>query len=199
MKKYSSFILFLIVLVVIPIITRQFLITDTLIETKIESNEIYQNVSLDIERVQLSKSIYYYMEMIGVFFDFLIITGIIIGLMKAFAFAYKSNQVINLISEAYLIILLGYLVKILYFLLLDDFSIEKFENYQILSLADFYNYENTDKFKYILLSGYNIFGLFAVVYLVYHIYRLTNFNLKISLILAVMVSSIFFLIPLIGL
>jgi hypothetical protein len=199
MKKFNSFIIFLIVLVIIPILTRQFLVTDAVIENKIESSELFQSVSLDIERVQLSKSIYYYMEMMGVFFDFLITLGIVIGLLKAFAFEYKSSEILNAISEAYIIILLGYLIKILYFILKNDFSIEHFESYQILSIADFYSYENTDKFKYLMLSSYNLFGLSAMVYLVYSIYNLTNRNLKISLTLALIAASMFFLIPLIGL
>jgi hypothetical protein len=184
---------------IIPILTRQFLVTDSVIEMEIANNELFQRINVDTKETQMWKSIDYSMEMVIVFFDFLIASGIIIGLLKAYAIEYKSSQVLQMISIAYLIILLGYLMKILFFLTMDNFSIEHFENYQMLSLADFYSFESTAQINYMLLSGYNLFRLSALVYIVYSIYKLTKMNLKISLILAGLLGSIFFLLPLIGL
>jgi|AntRauTorckE6833_2_1112554.scaffolds.fasta_scaffold13497_2 hypothetical protein len=198
MKKYYPFIIYLAISVAIPIIIRQFLVTDLVIENKIESNEIYSRISLDIEGIKLSKTFHYFIEMLIVFFDFLIVLGIVIGVFKAFSESYKSYQILNIISEGYLIFLLGYLLKILYFMLLDDFSIDRFENYTILSLADFYNYEDVGKFKYLMFSNYNLFRLSSLIFITYSIYKITNEKIKISIILFLIIGAIYFLPPLIG-
>jgi len=199
MKKYYPFIIYLILSVAIPLIVRQFLVTDIVIENKIESNEIYSRLSLDLEKVKLSKTFHYFIEMFIVFFEFLIVYGLIIGVFKSFGEKYKSYQILNVISEGYMILLFGYLLKILYFILLDDFSIDRFENYTILSLADFYNFEDVGKFKYLMLSSYNLFRLSSFIFITYSVYKITRKKIKISLILFLIIGAVYFLIPLIGL
>ncbi|MGM0579649.1 MAG: hypothetical protein ACQETL_03155 [Bacteroidota bacterium] len=199
MKKYYPFIIYLMISFSIPVITRQFLVTDTVIENKIESNELNQVVPLDIDKVKLSKTYHYFIEMIIVLIDFIIVFGLIIGLLKAYGENYKSFEILNILSRGYIILLLGYLVKVLYFTLLDDFSIDHFDNYSILSLADFYNFDDMNEFKYLMLSNYNLFRLSSLIYILYSIYILTNRNMKVIIYLSLIIGSLFFLIPLIGL
>ncbi|WKV11069.1 hypothetical protein [Marivirga harenae] len=198
-QKYKSFILFLIVLIITPTLIRQFLVTDSVIEMEIVNNKLFQLSNISVAEGQMWKSIDYAVEMTILFFDFVLVVGISIGLLRGFDVEYKSNEVLKVISEAYLIILFGYLMKLFYFTMMDDFSSEHFDNYQMLSLADFYSFENTDQVKYFLLSGYNLFRISALIYLVFSIYKLTNKNLKLALIFSFILGSIFFLIPLIGL
>lgn len=146
----------------------------------------------------LSKSFHYAIEMFIVFLDFLIILGIVVGLFKAFIDEYKTTDILNFVSEAYSILLLGYLIKILYFMLSDDFSIEHFESYSILSLADFYNYNEVGQFKYLQLSSYNLFRLCSLLFITYSIFKVSYKNLKITIASFLIIGSIYFLIPLIG-
>lgn len=184
--------------IAIPIVTRQFLVTDLVIENKIESNELYQRISLDVEKIKLSKSFHYSAEMFILFIEFMIVFGLVVGVFKAFAEKYKSSEILNAISEGYIILLLGYLIKILYFILLDDFSIDRYDNYQILSLADFYSFDDVEKFQYLRLSNYNLFRLFALLFITFSIFKITDNKIKLTLIVFSVLISVFFLIPLIG-
>tara|TARA_R110002012_G_scaffold109617_1_gene253633 strand:+ start:162212 stop:162733 length:522 start_codon:yes stop_codon:yes gene_type:complete len=162
---------------------------------EIVNNKLFQLSNISVAEGQMWKSIDYAVEMTILFFDFVLVVGISIGLLRGFDVEYKSNEVLKVISEAYLIILFGYLMKLFYFTMMDDFSSEHFDNYQMLSLADFYSFENTDQVKYFLLSGYNLFRISALIYLVFSIYKLTNKNLKLALIFSFILGSIFFSNP----